>query len=85
MASPKEMKEARLGQFFNKRIKSIQVRIECEECKKVFETTAHIHARRSVCDCDYPCDCKNGTFYYLVADCPHCKSKNDIFSLGQKT
>ena len=81
MATPKEIKELRVGKEFNKKVKSIHVKFECEECHKVSEVIAHVKPRRYVCDCDYPCNCENGTFYFLVAICPHCSEENTIFSL----
>lgn len=65
-------------------INKITIELKCSECGTVFTNEAKIISRRFVCDCDYPCNCENGTHEFLVSDCPTCKRENTIFKIQKR-
>jgi phage FluMu protein Com len=61
------------------KIKAITLEGECTKCKKNFEFTADkIEHGYHTCDCDYPCDCKNGAYTYVEVKCPHCEKTENL-------
>ena len=63
-----------------KKIKSITIEVRCtnSKCLERYEVTStDVKNAYHTCDCDYPCDCKNGPYMYFTYSCPICGGRGE--------